>query len=156
MARLRRRRQKAEAISSTMPISTSSRGAEAWGSAPPFLEGLLLGPVLGLGLQQDWRPDEAELLAHLVDQIPLVRKMQRRTFVGEHGERRRTDGVLGDVVDLALFEVQVRHEAIEFARGDAPRSRVVHLANQLEQLAHPHALLGGEEHYLVVSHIPSS
>src|ERR1035437_6464470 len=144
MAQLRRRRQKAEAISPTMPISTSSRGAEAWGSAPPFLKGLLLRPVLGLGLQQDWRPDEAELLAHLVDQIPLVRKMQRRTFVGEHGERRRTDGVLGDVVDLALFEMQVRHEAIEFAGGDAPRSRIVHLANQFEQLAHSRALLGGE------------
>src|ERR1039458_7102430 len=94
MAQLRRKCQTAEAISSTMPISTSSRGAEAWGSAPPFLEGLLLGPVLGLVLQQDWRPDEAELLAHLVDQIPLVGKMQRRAFVGEHGEGRRADGVL--------------------------------------------------------------
>src|ERR1017187_11021922 len=118
MAQLRRRRQKAEAISSTMPISTSSRGAEAWGSAPRFLEGPLLRPVLGLGLQQDWRPDEAELLAHLVDQIPLVRKMQRRALIGEHGEGRRADGVLGDVVDLALFEVQVGHEAVEFAGGD--------------------------------------
>src|ERR1035437_8837937 len=117
MAQLRRRRQKAEAISSTMPILTSSRGLKHGGPPHQFLEGLLLRPVLGLGLQQDWRPDEAELLAHLVDQIPLVGKMQRRAFVGEYGERRRTDGVLGDEVDLALFEMQVRHEAIEFAGG---------------------------------------
>src|ERR1022692_1597035 len=84
------------------PISLASGGAggpaRTWGSAPPFLEGLLLRPVLGLGLQQDWRPDEAELLAHLIDQIPLVRKMQRRALIGEHGEGRRADGVLGDVV----------------------------------------------------------
>ena len=48
MAQLRRRRQKAEAISSTMPISTSSRGAEAWGSAPPISGGGYLARFLDL------------------------------------------------------------------------------------------------------------
>jgi hypothetical protein len=62
-------------------------------------------------------PNEAELLPHLIDQIALVREMQRRTLVGEHGKGRRADGVLGDVVDLALFEMQVGREAVEFARG---------------------------------------
>src|ERR1039457_447277 len=73
----------------------------------------VLLPLLGLGLQQDRCPDEAELPPHLIDQIPLVRKMQCRTLIGENGEGRRTDGVLGDVVDLALFEMQVGHEAVE-------------------------------------------
>src|ERR1039458_2254511 len=80
----------------------------------------VLLPVFGLGLQQDRCPDEAELLAHLIDPVPLVGKMQRGTLVGEHGEGRRADGVLGDVVDLAFFEMQVGHEAVELARGDAP------------------------------------
>src|ERR1035437_1064578 len=42
--------------------------------------------------------------------------------------------------------MQVGHEAVEFAGGDAPRSRVVYLANQLEQLAHSRALLGRKKH----------
>jgi hypothetical protein len=37
-------------------------------------------------------PMKAEPLAHLIDQIPLVGKMQRRTLAGENGEGRRTDG----------------------------------------------------------------
>jgi len=55
------------------------------------------------------------------------------------------DGVLGDVKDLAFFEVQMLQEAIQFAGGDAPRSRLVDLADQPEQRGHAGAGQGREE-----------
>src|ERR1035437_2446932 len=67
---------------------------------------------LSMRLQQDRSPAESEALAELVDQIALMRKMERPTAVREHRERRRANGVLRNVEDPALFEVELLHEAV--------------------------------------------
>jgi hypothetical protein len=65
-----------------------------------------------------------------------VREVQRAATVGENGERRRADGMLGNVEDLALLEVEVLYKAVQFAGGDALRSRFVHLLDEREQRPH--------------------
>ena len=59
---------------------------------------LLLARGLRLRLQHDGRALEAELAAELIDQVALVREVQRAAFAaGEDDELRRADGGLRGV-----------------------------------------------------------
>ena len=73
-------------------------------------------------------------------------EVQRAAFAaGEYDERRRADGSLRGIQDLALLEMQLLHPAVQFAGGDAPRSCLIYLVDQREQPCYSRARLGGNE-----------
>src|SRR4249919_2831406 len=88
---------------------------------------------LGPRLDEDRSPAEAELLADPVGQLALVGKVQRSAAVDKNCECRRPDGMLPDVENLTLLELQILHETIEFSSGNAPRRRFENFANQRKQ-----------------------
>src|SRR5436309_15373351 len=57
--------------------------------------------ALGPGLEQDRGAEEIKPAAKLIDQISLVRKVQRAAAVRENREGRRADGMLRDEKDAA-------------------------------------------------------
>jgi uncharacterized protein (DUF433 family) len=72
----------------------------------------LLRPLLAFGLQQDRRADEAELLAHLVDQISLVGRVDggRFPWTACQGKSRvaSTGAAARREVELGMAEWQER------------------------------------------------
>src|SRR6185369_6838369 len=112
----RRPRPLAGRLSKDKATSLSSRD-----SSPPLS---LTDPLLGPGLHLDGRTAESEPLADLVDQVPLVGKVQLPGAVGEEYERRRPHRRLRHIENLPFFKVQRFDEAVQLPRRNPRRSGV--------------------------------
>src|SRR6185369_10861945 len=103
------------------------------------------GFSFGSGLEHDGGAAKPESLANLVDQVALVREVERAAPAGKYNEFRRANGRLGDVKDLPLFEVKMLHEAVHLSGGNSLGCRVVYLVDEFEQRFHAGARLGRQE-----------
>jgi hypothetical protein len=75
--------------------------------------------VLRPHLQHDGCPLEPKPLAEPVHDEAFGREVKRSMFVGEHDERRRPHGCLGNVVDLdRRLDPESFDEPVELPRGD--------------------------------------
>src|SRR6266700_2045390 len=80
--------------------------------------------------------------------------MQRRPLVRKHGESRWPDGMLRNVEDFALFEVEMIHEPVQFARGNPPGGRFENLLDQPEEFGNTGARFRREEdHWRIVQEL---
>src|SRR6266542_1745997 len=103
---------------SACSVSGTCAARQAKNKVPSGRARTRIGPLwliflFALRLDHHGRAAKSEALAKLVGQISFVREMQRTGAIGKEHEGGRTDGCLRDVVNLALFEMQRLHEAIQ-------------------------------------------